>query len=200
MMRKQRVNLKGFKVGTFKVGFTVVVLAGVMTMGAFAYAQSAAPTEIKFKKASQLTAREQLNQSAQYLSGMKTALNRVKKLSQKARADRDIIKLNCVNEKLVRVKGNLRVAERLSNNLKIAAARNDSDARNHEFSKLTIAYQKVTVLGQEAEACIGEEISYVGKAKVSVSVDPDVARQGDPTVEDVPALPTYRPPLASPFL
>jgi hypothetical protein len=56
------------------------------------------------------------------------------------------------------------------------------------------------VLGQEAEACIGEEISYVGKAKVTVEIDPDVAQQGDPTVIPPAPLPIIRPPIASPFL
>lgn len=158
------------------------------------------PSEVKFKKASQLTAGEQLSQSRVYIAKMRTILIRVQKLAKKARSDKDLIKLNCVNDKLVRIKGNLRLAEHLESNLKTAAARNDAGARNHEFSKLTITYQKVTVLGQEADACIGEEISYVGKAKVTVQVDPDVARQGDPTIEPLPPLPTIRPPLASPFL
>jgi hypothetical protein len=158
------------------------------------------PTEVKFKKASQLTAGEQLNQSKIYVGKMRSVLARASKLAKKARTDKDLIKLNCVNDKVVRIKGNLRLAEQLQNNLKTAAARNDAGARSHEFSKLTITYQKVTVLGQEAEACIGEEISYVGKAKVTVQVDPDVARQGDPTIEPLPPLPTIRPPLASPFI
>ncbi|MCK5799836.1 MAG: hypothetical protein KAI47_21750 [Deltaproteobacteria bacterium] len=156
--------------------------------------------EVKFRKASQLTATEQLSQGNLYTSKMRTVLQRVTKLSKRARTDKDLIKLNCVNDKLVRIKGNLRLSEQIQGNLKTAAARHDAGARSHEFAKLTITYQKVTVLGQEAEACIGEEISFVGKAKVTVQIDPDVARQGDPTIETLPPLPTIRPPLASPFL
>jgi len=156
--------------------------------------------EVKFKKTSQLTPQEQMAQADQYFSKMKVILNRVKKLARRARADKDLIKLNCVNEKLIRIKGNLRVAEGQRQSLKSAISRRDDGARNHEFAKLTIVYQKVTVLGQEAEACIGEEIAYVGKAKVTVDVDPDVVKAGDPTVEPPPALPLVRPPLASPFL
>lgn len=155
--------------------------------------------EVRFKKGSQLTAAEQLAQAGRYMTTMKVTLGRVNRLARRARADKDLIKLNCVNDKRVRIKGNMRVADNAHNGLKTAASRNDDGARSHEFSKMTIVYQKVTVLGQEAEACIGEEISYVGKGSVTVDVDPDVARQGDPTIDALPPLPTIRPPMASPF-
>ena len=79
----------------------------------------------------------------------------LEKLAKKARADKDIIKLNCVNDKLIQIKGNMNLAERLHGNLKTAVARNDDGARNHEFAKLTITYQKVVVLGQEAAKVVG---------------------------------------------
>ena len=151
-----------------------------------------------FRRESQLTAAEQLSQADEYLKRMKGTGRRVRKLARRARADKDLIKLNCVNDKSIRIKGNLSVAESLHGNLKGAAARRDAGARNHEFSKLTITFQKVTVLGQEADACIGEEISYVGKAKVTVDIDPDLAKQGDPTRDTSPPLPTTRSPVASP--
>ncbi|MBW2736275.1 MAG: hypothetical protein JRH20_28135 [Deltaproteobacteria bacterium] len=156
--------------------------------------------EVKFRKGSQLTVAEQLTQSQNYLTKMKVVQARAEKLAKRARTDKDLIKLNCVNDKLIRIKGSLRVAEGNGNTLRIAASRNDDGARNHEFSKLTILFQKVTVLGQEAEACIGEEITYVGKAKVTVEIDPEVLKAGDPTTEPPPPLPVIRPPIASPFI
>lgn len=164
------------------------------------FAQDNPNAEVKFRKASQLSAQEQLAQSDKYIAKMKSILVRTQKLAQKARQDKDLIKLNCVNDKLIRIKGNLRLAEGSRKALKLAAARGDAGGRNHEFAKLTITFQKVTVLGQEAEACAGEEISYVGKSRVQVQVDPDVAQQGDPTETPPPPLPVVRPPLASPFL
>ena len=104
-----------------------------------------------------------------------------------------------INFKLIQIKGNLNLGEKLHNNLKTAAARNDDGARHHEFSKLTITYQKVVVLGQEAEACIGEDIAFVGETQVEVDVDPDITRD-DPTDESPPPLPIIRPPIATPFI
>jgi len=160
-----------------------------------------ADAEVKFRKASQLTGPEQLAQSEAYITKMKSTQSSVHKLAAKARADKDIIKLNCVNDKLIQIKGNLNLAERGKDALKVAAMRNDEGSRSHEFAKLTISYQKVTILGQEAEACIGEDISFVGATKVDTEVDKDIPQE-DPTETPDPPLgdTIVRPPLASPFL
>jgi hypothetical protein len=155
-------------------------------------------TEVSFRKGSQLSPQEQLAQAEQYISKMKSTLENMNRLAEQARKEKDLIKLNCVNDKVIQTKGHLNLAEQSRDNLKIAAARNDDGTRNHEFAKLTISYQKVTVLGQEAEACIGEEISFVGATRVEVEVDKDIPAE-DPTVPPPPALPIVRPPLASPF-
>ena len=157
-----------------------------------------ADAEMPFHKGAQVSAQEQLSQAEAYLLKMKAILDHMGRLADRARTDRDIIKLNCVNDKLIQAKGNLNLAEQSRDALKIAAARNDEGSRNHEFAKLTITFQKVTVLGQEAETCIGEEISYVGTTRVEIEVDKNIPQE-DPTVQPPPAVPVVRPPLASPF-
>ena len=64
--------------------------------------------------------------------------------------------------------------------------RNDSAERNHEYSRIRILYQKVLVLGAEADNCVGEDSGYVGPSQIEVDVDPTIP-QGDPTD---PGLPT----------
>jgi hypothetical protein len=155
--------------------------------------------EVGFRKGSQLSVQEQLIQSDAYISKMKQTLDHMNKLAEQARKDKDIIKLNCVNDKLIQAKGNLNLAEQSRDGLRSGASRADDGARNHEFAKLTITYQKVTVLGQEAEQCIGEEVSYVGATKIDIDVDKDIPDE-DPTVTPPQPLPIVRPPLASPFL
>jgi hypothetical protein len=175
---------------------------GVLLVATSVLAQPAGEggdTEVGFRKGSQLTLQDQLVQSDAYLSKMKATLAHMNKLAEQARKDKDIIKLNCVNDKLIQAKGNLNLAESSRDGLKAAAARSDDGSRNHEFAKLTITYQKVTVLGQEAEQCIGEEISYVGATKVEIDVDKDIP-EDDPTVTPPQPLPIVRPPLASPFM
>lgn len=155
--------------------------------------------EVKFQKTSQLSAQEQMAQSETYLARMKSELKKVDKLASRARSEKDLIKLNCVNDKVIQIKGNMRLAEQTRDALKTASVRADEGARSHEFAKLTIIHQKVTVLGQEAEACIGEEIAYVGKTRVDIQVDSEIPDE-DPTVTPPRPLPTIRPPIASPFL
>jgi hypothetical protein len=174
---------------------------GVLLVATTVLAQPApgGDAEVGFRKASQLTVADQLAQTDAYIAKMRATLEHITTLAGQAHKEKDIIKLNCVNDKLVQIKGNLNVAEQSRDALKAVAERSDDGARNHEFAKLTIMYQKVTVLGQEAEQCIGEEISYVGATRVEVDVDKDIPEE-DPTVIPPPSLPVVRPPLASPFL
>lgn len=162
-------------------------------------AEQVPDAELGFRRGSQLTAQEQLSQAEAYLAKMKSTLEHTNQLAEQARKEKDIIKLNCVNDKLMQIKGNLALGEQTRQALQQAASRSDEGARNHEFAKLTITYQKVVVLGQEAEACIGEEISYVGTTRVDIDIDRDIPQE-DPTVIPPPPLPVTRPPIASPFL
>jgi len=190
-----------FKHLTGKVGLAVLCLLAttVMAQPAPGEGEDKPDAEVSFRKGSQLTPQEQLAQAEIYISRMKKVQNEVEQLAKKAREDKDIIKLNCVNDKLIQIKGNMNLAEQTRDALKTAAATNDEGSRNHEFAKLTITYQKVTVLGQEAEACIGEDIAFVGQTQVDVEVDPDITKE-DPTEEPEPPLPVVRPPIASPFI
>jgi hypothetical protein len=156
--------------------------------------------ERRFGSTAALTPGEQQTQAANYMKKMQSIHERAQQMGKKARDDRDLIKLNCVNDKLLQIRGNLNVAESTNNKLQTAIAAGDEGGRNHEFSKLTIIFQKVTVLGQEADACVGEEIAYVGKTRVTVDVDPAVEAAKDPTEESTPLAPIGRPPLASPFI
>lgn len=137
--------------------------------------------EMTFRKGSKLPPQTQIQQARDYLNQMKGVESRVQSMARKARADRDLIKLDCINDKLLEIKGNMRLAERFIDKLRVAAASGDEGSRNHEFAKITITYQKVTVRGQEADACVGEEIAYVGQTRVAVDIDDAVKQAGNAT-------------------
>ena len=155
---------------------------------------------VNFNKGSQLSLQVQLKQSDHYHSKMITIHANVKKTAERAKLDKDIIKLNCVNDKLILVVGNIKVAEFSIKQLKEAARRRDDDARNHAFAKLTIAYQKTIVLEQESDACIGEDIAYVGATRVETEMDPDITEEDPTTWEPVPVEPVERPEVQSPYM
>ena len=164
--------------------------------------QPAGDARVTFQKSGQLSGQEQLQQSKRYLVKMTVTKDKAQELAAEARNSKDLIKLNCVNGKLLLMKGNVKLAESIQDNLKSAVLRNDTGAANHEFSKMTITYQKVVVLGQEADSCVGEEIAYLGQMKVQISISPDIPVEDTTTATTPNSLAQdggNRAPVASRF-
>lgn len=140
-----------------------------------------------------LTTEEMISQAKEYQQGMGQVLKRIQVLQEGARKQKDIIKLNCVADKLVQAKVNVSIADQAMTSLQENVARADEGGRTHEFTRLTIINQKVTVLGAEAENCVGEDLSFVGATRVDLDIDPNIP-QTDPTVPGTPVLDVTRPP------
>jgi hypothetical protein len=141
---------------------------------------------------------EMIQQAKDMLGKMQDILKRVVQLQEVARKQKDIIKLNCVNDKLVQIKGNMNVAETANTAMNEAMARGDDAQRGHEFTRVGLVFQKVQVLGTEAENCIGEDLTFIGQTEVKVEVDPGLP-ETDPTKEPTPEPVIERPPVSSPF-
>jgi hypothetical protein len=166
-----------------------------LLLSALALAQTDASQDASNR---QLSATETQQQSRDYMTKMQDTQVRVQKLHDEASKKKDIIKLNCVNDKLIQLKGHLTVADQTMGQLNVALQRSDTGARQHEFTRLTIIYQKVLVLGTEAENCIGADVSYVGPTKVDVDIDPTIPAD-DPTQPQLPLPDPTRPAEATPF-
>jgi hypothetical protein len=137
--------------------------------------------------------------SVKYLDQEKEVLKRVVKLQGVARSQKDVIKLNCVNDKLLQIKQLLNIGDLASTNMQEAIVRGDEEARVSEFDRITISQQQVNILAGEAENCVGGgDLVFVGPTKVIVDApeEPD-----DPTKPPDVGLPTVEvPPVASPFI
>ena len=177
---------------------TLIAVIALLGAGA-AFAAVGDDVGIDFRKTVTLTPQETMAQSKDYYKKMQDVLKRVLQLQAKAKKDKDIVKLNCVNDKLTQVKGHMVVTDQSMSSLAANTAKGDDGARQHEFTRLTILYQKVVTLGTEAEQCIGEDVSYVGATRVDVEIDPSIP-PGDPTQPDLPVPGVTRPPEASPFV
>jgi hypothetical protein len=148
---------------------------------------------------------DKLEASAEHVARMKTSLKAVLGRIEEARNEKDVVKLNCLNEKLAQIKALLKVAEQADVALHEAVANKDAGA-DSEFSKVAIARTKVEGLRADSEQCTGQ-LSYVVDEKTTVEVQqPDLpeqagggeegtgrARRGPP----FPAPPVVRPPPAS---
>ena len=157
-----------------------------------------APADVSVKQRPTLTPEEMVNQSRDYAKTMNEVLKRIQVLQDQAKRAKDIIRLNCVTDKVVQVRVNISIAEQSIASLQEAVTRNDEGERVHEFTRLTIVNQKVQVLGAEAENCIGEDLSFVGATKVDVEIDPNIP-QYDPTQPPAPGIDIERPGEASPM-
>ncbi|WP_232293336.1 hypothetical protein [Stigmatella aurantiaca] len=159
-----------------------------------------APPRASPEKASEVPDPEKLQRSAQALGVMRGVLSEVQVKLTEARSTKDMVKVNCVNEKLTQTKGLLRISEQADVALQEAVARRDSTSSEHEYTKVMIARQKVSQLSAETEECIGQ-LQFRTDENLSVEVEePRDLPGGDPTQPRPPNDVIARPPPASPTL
>ena len=145
----------------------------------------------------QLSDKDKLSGGEEAVGEMQKTLRDVLVRVEEARKERDLVKLNCLNEKLTQVKALLRIAEQSYIALQEAIARADPDQSGHEYAKIEIARQRVTELRAEAEQCIGQ-LAYVVDEKTVVTVE---TPQGLPDVTTNPPATqpvVVNPPVLSP--
>ncbi len=139
---------------------TIAVLAGVLVATS---ARAQAPAA----KGSSDT--DKLEASAEQIARMKSALQLVLTRVEDARNEKDIVKMNCANEKLTQVKALIRVAEQADVALHEAVANRDPGSEA-EFAKIAISRSKVDTLRAESEQCIGQ-LAYMVDEKTNVEVE-----------------------------
>ncbi len=152
-----------------------------------------------------LTDAEKLEKSAEHLARMKAAMKQVLSRVEEARNEKDVVKLNCVNEKLTQIKGLLKVAEQADISLHEAVSSNDEGA-DSEYAKIGIARTKVEGLRSDSDQCIGQ-LAYIVDEKTTVEVQqpsdlPGRSEWGRSRWSNQPwgtSPPVIRPPPASPW-
>jgi hypothetical protein len=87
----------------------------------------------------------------------------IQHLQQIARKEKDVIKLNCVNDKLVQVKPQMNIADTAEAELESAR---EAD-RVAIFEGISVAAESVHRLREEADQCIGEPTSTGGETSNS---------------------------------
>ena len=177
---------------------TVVALLLLGTGAARAAQAPARPATTE--RAADVPDAEKLSRSRDAVGRMRSVLTEVLGRLEEARATKDVVKLNCVNEKLTQVKGLLRISEQSDVALQEAVSKKDTTAAEHEYSKVSIAKGKVEQLRGEAEQCIGQ-LAFRTDENLTVEVEvPSGLPSEDPTNPPPPQPPTSRPPPASPIL
>ncbi|HLT30868.1 MAG TPA: hypothetical protein VK013_12550 [Myxococcaceae bacterium] len=166
--------------------------------GSVALAQAAEEVPSARTDPDSLTDGEKLQQSTRTIASMRADLTQVLKSLDDARASRDVVKLNCVNEKLTELKGLLRISEQADVALQEAIAARDEVAVRHEFTKLDIAGSRGRSLRSESARCIGQ-LAFQTDENLMVEVEePESVFADDPTRPSADVPLTQRAPPASP--
>ena len=162
---------------------------------------------------------DKLDAAADNISRMKSSLKQVLGRAEQARNEKDVVKLNCVNEKLTQIKALIKVAEQADIALHESIATKDTGGEA-EFSKIAIARTKVDHLRADSEQCVGQ-LAFMVDEKTTVEVEQPtgmpitseaglgvVSRMANPAEQVAQFEPTssrftaptiVRPPPASPF-
>ena len=111
-------------------------------------------------------------------------LGLVKSQLEASRKARDVIKLNCVNEKVTAVKGLLRASESSRKSLERSLLKNNVSTAQHEYEKIIIARRKAEQMLADAESCVGEMALYSGDTEVEINVDPTVVEATASSLDD----------------
>ena len=141
---------------------------------------------------------EMLGQGREYRAQIGSITMQIQVQAEQAKADKDVIRLNCLLDKLTQVKVNGNMMDQALQSLQESVSRRDESTELHEYTRITIINQKAQVLRTEADACVGAETNYVGPTKVVVESPPGLTATVDqPAPTEPPIL--IRPPVASPF-
>jgi hypothetical protein len=164
--------------------------------GGTAGAGATADAQVGFERKQALSPQEELAQSDVMIARMEQAANVVRRQLEQARAQRDVVKTLCLNDKLSQIDVAVRSARDRKTALQAAVTRNDTELSNREFTIMTVLRQRAEQLTAEANQCLGEEVAFIGQTQVITQIDPTLP--GDDDTQYPPTDPTLinAPPVA----
>jgi hypothetical protein len=179
-------------------GLLAVVLVGQGVAIAQAPDDEETPPPPGAAKQVNLSVQEQVAQSDSYLQSMESMRQGVRRELEDARKQRDVVKTLCLNDKLNQLDVALRSAQERKHSLDLAAKRNDQDLSNHEFTILSVLYQRAQQLDAEARQCIGKELTFTDESSVQMTVDEELPFEDSSEYPD-PQIFLQEPQCASCF-
>jgi hypothetical protein len=180
----------------------MVLAAGVIASSA-TYAQSPIPGADTSSKPAKtvnvkLSLPEMVARAATVEVQIKGDMRHVLHLQAKARQEKDVIKLNCINDKLVQLKAHVNIFDSAHGLLKASLeAEGSADDKQATFGEVTSTGEQVKILRAEADICVGEPELYRQETNSEVN-RPQIL--DDPAGKDpFGGSPFEAPGYASPF-
>jgi hypothetical protein len=171
-----------------------VAIVAASTVPAGAQTDGPAPdAQVGFQKKAQLTPAQQVTEAGNQITRMEQTASAIRRQLEEARAERDVVKVLCLNDKLSQADVAIRSAKDRQQSLQLSASRNDAELSNHEFTILTVLRQRGDQLSAEANQCIGEPVAVIGETITTPHIDPTLPPDDDtqysPTDPGIVSLP-----------
>ncbi len=179
----------------------VVAAAGGGTataQGVPAGTATGADGQVGFQRKPQLSPQEQVVDATNQITLMEQGAASIRRQLEEARAQRDVVKTLCLNDKLSQADVAIRSAKDRLSSLQLAAGRKDAELSNHEFTILTVLRGRGEQLTKEANQCIGEEGNVIGETKNTAVIDPTLPPDDDTNYQPTdPSIIAYPPVCTS---
>ena len=180
------------------LGVGVVLVGGVSQIAGagIASAQSGggAPADAAAGVARQVTLspKEMVDQADASITRMESARTGVRRQLETARAERDVVKVLCLNDKLNQIDVTIRSMRERKGALEAAAQRNDADLAAHESTILSVLRQRGDQLAVEANQCVGSDPIMIDQSEVKVQYEGDLREDPSeyPSTETVIEVPS----------
>lgn len=148
------------------------VAAMVVALG-LAFSPAAFAAEDAGAVGAGMTSKQKVEHAETTEASLEEGVGRVLTQIEDAQRQKDILRLNCLNEKLGHLRGLLKVVQDAKLGLREAVARENADLEEHHYRKVTISEEQGNVILAEAEACAGVTGSGEDGTRVVVTVDGD---------------------------
>jgi hypothetical protein len=169
-----------------KKSWTVIVSASLLLAIPIAYSQSGTGSPLTPEDATKLSPTQTETNAKRFLSEMEGALKQITALQEGARKEKDLVRLDCINEKIVEYRKLIEIVEPAEKSLKQALNDNNNNERIHEYTKISISHERAMQLAREAETCNGESLTYSGDTIVEVDINGDIPDPTEPGFGDLP--------------
>jgi len=145
-----------------------------------------------------LTGPEMLREAQRFVERMLTSRRTIATTLDRARQERDIIRVNCVSDRLTQTDVSIRSAREHQELLSNAVSLSNMGQSRHEYALIVVYRDRTLSAEAEARQCLGEEAGSFGEGTtVFVRVNPNIAPDQD-NLYPIQVIIIERPALLSP--
>jgi hypothetical protein len=141
------------------------------------------------------TVEQMLILAPKYTADMQTAIEHAQDVRVMAYRSHDIIRMTCIDDKVNQMKTLVNMAS--TPMLMLRTFKDQPIEMREQFDVIGRAHDRVSQLGAEVDACMGDNLEAVSTGKIQEEQEP--TNVNDPTRPPSPTTPIERPPEASPY-